>query len=705
MTRLFINMMPSGYSELFMYNYGGVEIVISLDRSLKVSDSYSFLLYNEQLMLMGDKETVGSDVERCGRSMKVLLGHNNIWIPGNYFLLVRNSSGVILRFDLLLDEHGVFTVKEMKKCARMSAEDVLSGRLCRKMSMWRNLSRLPGMRQLKLWAIERAQKNELNAFRTSLSLDSMDFCNNFLLAADTKNANRCMMLLKNVVEFAGDYKSGSCTDFYDTTNNNPYEKLNDFFGDTTSSDNILNLELPTCKNRIYHFYNIGALTDNGGKTIMKKIMQHWPGCYSSAIFSGTQSEIDALLEQNPSMQDSFPQCNRLATEPYTKEELLHSFFKEVDIAKLYLSAEAIDKVCRLLDEAYSNGRIRHWKYDDIRKYVRNDLLPQYCRNAVEGIQQGQSEEDFVIVRPCDIVESPLLLQSSSYDSVLNELNGMVGLEDIKQTISTLSNRMRFYVERRKLGLHTSDGTTYHAIFTGNPGTGKTTVARLLGKIYHSLGLLSRGEVICVDRTKIIGRYVGETEENMKQILKEARGNVLFVDEAYTLYSGEGDKDFGRHAVECLLDVLSRKDPDMLIIFAGYEKEMDKLMSMNPGLVGRFPYKFRFTDYNAEQLMQIAEAILAKDQYELTDEAKSLLFDSVCETVAKHTENFANARWVEQYVRNGIIPALADRVSAIPHVIDKLVYQRIEAADIQVAYQKFNSKTIDLRRRNNIGFCA
>ena len=706
MTRLFVTLKPYGTEEKFMYNFCNVEIEVSLDRSFEVSDSYSFLLYNEQFMLLDDSDTGSQDVERSEHYFRVTMREEHVWIPGNYFLLVRSGSGVILRFDLLLDEHGTFTVEGQRQCERMSVEDMLSGRLCRNRTMWRKFSRQPGIMQLKKWAIERAQENELNTFRKSLMLDGIDYCNNMLISTNSSSMMRHnVILLRQVAELEESQVSGDCYDFYDITNNNPYEKLNNFFGSSSSDDNILNMDLPSTKRRMYYFYNIVALTDNGGKTAMRRILSHWPGCYCSAIFCGTQSEINALLEQNPSLQDYFPSRNRLTEEHYSKEELIHLFFYEVKIAKLYLTAEAVDRVCRLIDEAYRKGNISNWTFADMRKYVKDELLPAFCRNAVEGILQGGSEGTFLEVRPCDIVEVPLLSQSSSYDSMLGELNGMVGLDDIKQTISTLFNRMRFYIERRKLGLHTSDGTTYHAIFTGNPGTGKTTVARLLGKIYHSLGLLSRGEVICVDRTKIIGRYIGETEENMKQILKEARGNVLFVDEAYTLYSKGDDKDFGRHAVECLLDVLSRKDPDMLIIFAGYEKEMDKLMSMNPGLVGRFPYKFRFTDYNAEQLMQIAETILAKDQYELTDEAKNLLFDSVCEMVAKHTENFANARWVEQYVRNGIIPALADRVSAIPHVIDKLVYQRIEAADIQVAYQKFNSKTIDLRRRNNIGFCA
>jgi SpoVK/Ycf46/Vps4 family AAA+-type ATPase len=309
------------------------------------------------------------------------------------------------------------------------------------------------------------------------------------------------------------------------------------------------------------------------------------------------------------------------------------------------------------------------------------------------------------VLPDDIDGNYFRLQGSPYDKAIEELQSMVGLSEIKRSIVTLANRVKFYAERRQLGLQSSDMGVYHTILTGNPGTGKTTVARLLGRIYHSLGLLSKGDVICVDRKKIIGRYIGETEENMKMILREAQGNVLFVDEAYTLYTTGDERDFGRHAVECLLDVLSRKNPDMLIIFAGYEKEMDALMSMNPGLVGRFPYKFRFPNYTPDELMQIALKMLDADHYELTPEAHSSLLQTIRETVAARSETFANARWVEQFVMGGIIPALADRVSGTPHVLDRSVYQRIEAADVQTASARFGAKSIELRQRPAIGFCA
>lgn len=700
MMKLYLNLLTDKETTNLTYCIGNLSAVLSLDKVYKISDTYFFCLYNDRLMMLSDAATGEESVTRGSSSIKVTFTDFQIWLPGHYFMIVRCGNGHILRFDIQLDDKQCFHVEGHRLCKKMSDEDILSGRLCNKRNDWKVFSQRPGMGQWKNWLLKRARLYELNSIKESHGLSGVSFPENFLfISRQPAYLTGIVPHFKSIAEIDGELKGAYCSDFYDMTLFNSYERLNYFFRGQDSFLNPFYSGQPESK-RLYYFTCIDVLTGNGGKAIAGKIRTYWPNSKASAIFCGTQQNITSLIEQNPSWQGFFPEENRLTEEAPTIEELIHNLFMVAIAQHLSFSPEATDKMCRLLIRAYQEGLISHWGPKDVKDYIKKQLMPDHCQNAINSLMAEGKEKQVIEVRAEDINESLLLAQTNTFSDTLRELNAMVGLTNIKQNITTLFNRMRFYATRRELGLRTTDGAVFHAIFTGNPGTGKTTVARMMGRIYHSLGLLSKGEVLCLDRAKIIGRYLGETEDNMKRFLKEAQGNVLFIDEAYTLYSTHDDNDYGRKAVECLLNVLSQKDPDMLVIFAGYKNEMDKLMSMNPGLVGRFPYRFHFSDYTADELMQIAETILTTDQYVLTNEAHVILRESINDTAANHTENFANARWVEQFVRNGIIPAMADRVSSTS-LISPDAYQRIEASDVQTAYEKFNPRVIELKPRHRV----
>lgn len=303
-----------------------------------------------------------------------------------------------------------------------------------------------------------------------------------------------------------------------------------------------------------------------------------------------------------------------------------------------------------------------------------------------------------------------------FDNSMRRLNEMVGLNELKEQLTSTLYKVRFDIQRKRLGLPTDNDVAHHMIFTGNPGTGKTTVAKLIGELYRSLGLLSVGHVICTERSELVGEYIGQTEELVRTILGRARGNVLFIDEAYTLLgSDEGDRDFGRHVLESLLTTLAQPHDDLIVILAGYEKEMKQLLESNPGLSGRFPNHFHFDDYRADDLMEIGHRWLAKQQYRLTDEAEAAMCRAVGEALDKRDRYFDNARWVKRFLGNGVLPAMAQRVMQptsvqLSALTDEELRDRlslITLSDMEQAIVKMGYRPVapTLTSRRQIGFRA
>ena len=318
------------------------------------------------------------------------------------------------------------------------------------------------------------------------------------------------------------------------------------------------------------------------------------------------------------------------------------------------------------------------------------------------------DRDFhTTIEACDIDKDRIVKgREKEFEESIAQLNAMVGLNSVKKNIIRTFNMLKMNAERRRLGLRVKSGEAHHMIFTGNPGTGKTTVAKMMGRIYRSLGLLSKGDVVFVDRGKIVGRYIGETERNMQRILNEAKGNILFVDEAYTLCDSLADrKDFGYRAIECLLTVMAQENCDMIVIFAGYAKEMDMMMRSNQGLSGRFPYRFEFEDYTADELVLIAEQKLEQQDYELTSEARDLLHKSIGECVRNKEWGFSNARWIEQYVNNGIIPAQGERLLLSDGAKSRDDYRYVTVDDVSAAYAMYKPEKRSGKVYREIGFTA
>ena len=255
----------------------------------------------------------------------------------------------------------------------------------------------------------------------------------------------------------------------------------------------------------------------------------------------------------------------------------------------------------------------------------------------------------------------------SFEEVLVKLDALIGLAEVKVKVREHAQYIQFLQLRKEKGFAEKDGINVHSVFSGNPGTGKTTVAKMMGRLYKKMGLLTKGHVHEVDRSDLVGEYIGQTAPKVKDAIEMARGGVLFIDEAYALArSPEDSKDFGREAVEILVRELSNGPGDLAIIVAGYPKEMKTFLDSNPGLRSRFKLSFDFADYLPQELAQIADYASKEKEVSLAKEAKDLVDEIITEAFRSRDRAFGNARFVHDLVDKAKIQ-LGLRLMAMPNV--------------------------------------
>lgn len=243
-----------------------------------------------------------------------------------------------------------------------------------------------------------------------------------------------------------------------------------------------------------------------------------------------------------------------------------------------------------------------------------------------------------------------LPEDQSLDDLMEELDALIGLESIKKKVREYTQYLSFLKLRREKGFEDTQRISLHAVFTGNPGTGKTTVAKMLGKIYHKMGLLHKGHVHEVDRADLVGEFIGQTAPKVKEAIKKAAGGILFIDEAYALArSKEDHKDYGREVIEILIKEMSDGQNDIAVLVAGYPDEMQTFLDSNPGLKSRFNMYYEFPDYLPQELHEIALYSIEKRAVTLTEEAKTLLYEQLVEAYRNRDRSFGNARYVNSLI--------------------------------------------------------
>jgi stage V sporulation protein K len=235
--------------------------------------------------------------------------------------------------------------------------------------------------------------------------------------------------------------------------------------------------------------------------------------------------------------------------------------------------------------------------------------------------------------------------------IQKELDELVGLEHVKELTYEIYALLQVAMMRSQIGL-LADSQVYHMVFKGNPGTGKTTVARIVAKMFQKMGVLSKGHLIEAERADLVGEYIGHTAQKTRDLIKKAMGGILFIDEAYSLSRG-GEKDFGKEAIDTLVKAMEDHKNNFILILAGYSDEMDFFLQCNPGLPSRFPLQLDFPDYSIDQLIQIAEGMAKDRDYILMPQAILKLKHFLMREKNQNERLFSNARYVRNVIERSI----------------------------------------------------
>ena len=305
------------------------------------------------------------------------------------------------------------------------------------------------------------------------------------------------------------------------------------------------------------------------------------------------------------------------------------------------------------------------------------LVPTDEEEKDEGSTTAETTEQKTEEKKDSVVINPVLVTDP-----YQELEDLIGLENVKQEVKSLANFVKLQKQRQQKGLKTPK-LSYHLVFTGSPGTGKTTVARIGARIYKDLGILKKGHTVETDRSGLVAEYVGQTATKTNAIVDSALNGVLFIDEAYALVPENSSNDYGQEAISTLLKRMEDDRDKLVVIIAGYTNEMKRFIDSNPGLQSRFNRYINFPDYSAKELVKIFHMYMKKNQYTISDEADSLLNEKLDYAVEHKDRNFGNAR----YVRNVFEKAIqmqANRLEGKTNLSDRQLTE-ITTSDIEKSF--------------------
>ncbi len=397
-------------------------------------------------------------------------------------------------------------------------------------------------------------------------------------------------------------------------------------------------------------------------TLLKKMDDHRNDL--CVIIAGYPDPLRDFLKSNPGLSRRFP--TTIDFDDYNAEQLYQIFQFTFSKYKLTLEEGLDEKIKQIMQHMYDRKDKQFGNAGNIENFIQHMIEG----HSVRCLEQQLIYRDTPIIL-ADLPEEAVNLlpvdnDNETIDQAMKELNELVGLAPVKKYVKDLVEAYRH--QQRRAAAHPGLAATsqnYNMLFTGNPGTGKTTVAKLMGKIFRALDILKRGEVLSATRDSFIARYQGHTTSKTQELVRNSLDNILFIDEAYSLFL-DGSDTVGREAIDALIPMMTEHRDRLVVIAAGYPRELQHLMRANSGLSSRFPQENRisFPDYNGKEMVQIFKNLLKKWRYELQDGLEKELEDHLNYYKVHRGHEFGNARDVETWLNNVVLPKHRERVAKL-----------------------------------------
>lgn len=395
------------------------------------------------------------------------------------------------------------------------------------------------------------------------------------------------------------------------------------------------------------------------------------------IVAGYTDQMHDFIDTNPGLKSRFTQT--IHFDDYTPDELTEIFINLAKGKNFTVDDATREAVHRQFEQLYLRRDKNFGNAREARRIFDAAVEKQSQRLMAEVNNPDFKDEDMY-----RITEADLAVQQSEkvrpLDEVLNELDEFIGMRSVKNMIRRLAVQSMFMKQRAAMGAGKVQQMAMNFILTGNPGTGKTSIARKMGEVLQSMEILPTSRVIEASRATLVGKYMGETPKIVNNMCDKAMGGILFIDEAYTL-SSENDQ-YGKEAIDTLMKRMEDDRGKFVVIAAGYQKEMEDFMNVNPGLASRFTHKMHIEDYNEDELLAIFKKMASKDNYTLSPAAEFKLMDLICRKVVSKSSSFGNAREMRNML-DETIQQLSVRVSGMPqNEVTQETYQMILPEDIK-----------------------